>query len=102
MMNHSALTVGMLLFDGVTQLDLTGAYEVFARMPGTRVSLLASTSTPVRSEWGLTISPDLVLSAAPTFDVFCVPGGWGVNALLTDEALLNLVRMQGESARYVT
>jgi len=102
MENHPALSVGMLLFDGVTQLDLTGAYEVFARMPGARVWLVAATLGPVRSEWGLTIAPDLVMRASPPFDVICVPGGWGVNALLTDEALLHFLRVQGESARYVT
>ena len=92
----------MLLFENATQLDLTGAYEVFARMPDTRVSLLASTLEPVRTEWGLTITPDLALSDAPRFDVICVPGGWGVNALLADQALLDFLRVQGESARYVT
>ncbi|HEY2898793.1 MAG TPA: DJ-1/PfpI family protein [Gemmatimonadaceae bacterium] len=102
MTNHPSLTVGMLLFENATQLDLTGAYEVFARMPGTHVSLLASTLEPVRTEWGLTITPDLVISEAPQFDVICVPGGWGVNALLADEALLEILRVQGESARYVT
>jgi cyclohexyl-isocyanide hydratase len=102
MTSHSPLSVGMLLFENATQLDLTGAYEVFARMPGTRVSLLASTLEPVRTEWGLTIIPDLALSAAPSFDVICVPGGWGVNALLADDSLLNFLQAQGESARYVT
>jgi cyclohexyl-isocyanide hydratase len=102
MTNHPSLAVGMLLFENATQLDLTGAYEVFARMPGTRVSLLASTPEPVRTEWGMTITPDLVMSAAPALDVICVPGGWGVNALLTDHALLDFLHVQGESARYVT
>jgi cyclohexyl-isocyanide hydratase len=98
----SPLSVGMLLFEGATQLDLTGPYEVLSRMPNTRVSLLASTMKPVRSEWGLTITPDAVLSETPQLDVLCVPGGWGVNALLTDEKLLELLRAQGEGARYVT
>lgn len=102
MNKDSSLSVGIILFEGVTQLDLTGPYEVLARMPSTRVSLLASTLTPVRSEWGLTITPDLAFGDAPPFDVICVPGGWGVNALLTDEKLLDFLRAQGERARYVT
>ena len=48
----SSLSIGMVLFPGLTQLDLTGAYEVLARMPDTRVRLVASTLHPVRSEWG--------------------------------------------------
>lgn len=102
MTNHTSLSVGVLLFDGVTQLDLTGPYEVLARMPGTRVSLLSSTLEPVRTEWGLRITPDLTLRDAPMFHVICVPGGWGVNAALTNEELISFLRVQGESARYVT
>jgi cyclohexyl-isocyanide hydratase len=33
------LAIGLLLFPGRTQLDLTGPYEVFARAPGARVHL---------------------------------------------------------------
>jgi cyclohexyl-isocyanide hydratase len=102
MTDHPTLSVGMLLFENATQLDLTSAYEVFARMPGARVSLLASTLEPVRTEWGLTITPNLSWTEAPAFDVICVPGGWGVNALLTNDSLLDFLRSQGETARYVT
>ena len=96
------LTVGMVLFPGLTQLDLTGAYEVLARMPGTRIHLVASTLEPVRSEWGLTILPDVTFAGAPALDVLCVPGGWGVNEYLDDEELLGFLRTRGERARYVT
>jgi cyclohexyl-isocyanide hydratase len=92
----------MVLFPGLTQLDLTGAYEVLARMPGTRVHLVASTLDPVRSEWGLTILPDATFGDAPVLDVLCVPGGWGVNERLDDEELLDFLRARGEYARYVT
>ena len=96
------LSVGMVLFPGLTQLDLTGAYEVLARMPDTRVHLIASTLDPVRSEWGLTIVPDTTFADAPTLDVLCVPGGRGVDPRLDDEELLDFLRARGQHARYVT
>jgi cyclohexyl-isocyanide hydratase len=92
----------MVLFDGLTQLDLTGPYEVLARMPGTRVHLVAATHEPVRSEWGMVIVPDSTFDAAPPLDVVCVPGGWGVNARLADDTLLAFLRARSERARYVT
>ena len=92
----------MVLFPGLTQLDLTGAYEVLARMPNTRVRLVASTLEPVRSEWGLTISPDATFGDAPALDVLCVPGGWGVNGRLDDEELLGFLRTRADHARYIT
>jgi cyclohexyl-isocyanide hydratase len=90
----------MLLFDGVTQLDLTGPYEVLARMPGTRVILISPTSEPVRSEWGLTITPDFTFANAPPLDVVCVPGGWGVDAFLTNVELLDFLRARSANARF--
>ena len=96
------LSIGMVLFPNLTQLDLTGAYEVLARMPDTRVHLVASTLHPVRSEWGLTISPDATFANAPPLDILCVPGGWGINECLDDEELLGFLRARGERARYIT
>ena len=101
MTQDSPLSIGMILFDGATQLDLTGPYEILARMPRTQVTLIAATLAPVRTEWGLTIVPEATFANAPPLDVICVPGGWGINALLTDEALLGFLRARSESARWV-
>jgi cyclohexyl-isocyanide hydratase len=96
------LIVGMVLFPNLTQLDLTGPYEVFCRMPRTRVHLLAQTLEPVRSERGLTIVPDMRFEDAPPLDVLFVPGGRGINPLMEDQPFLDFLRRQGEQARYVT
>ena len=92
----------MVLFQGVTQLDLTGPYEVFARMPNTRVHLIAASMAPVRTEWGLTIAPDASFHDAPPLDILCVPGGWGVDACLDDQVMLGFLRARAERAAYVT
>jgi cyclohexyl-isocyanide hydratase len=94
--------VGMLLFEGVTQLDLTGPYEVFARMPNTRVYLIAASRAPVRTEWGMVITPDVSFDDAPPLDLLCVPGGFGVDACLEDERMLRFLRTHAERAAYVT
>lgn len=73
-----SVSVGMVLFPDLTQLDLTGPYEVFSRTPGAEVHLLASSSEPVRSERGLSIVPDATFAEAPRLDVLFVPGGLGV------------------------
>jgi cyclohexyl-isocyanide hydratase len=99
---EAPFSVGMVLFEGVTQLDLTGPYEVFARMPNTRVHLVAASLAPVRTEWGLTITPDSTFDDAPPLDLLCVPGGWGVDACLEDERLLAFLRARTERAAYVT
>lgn len=94
--------IGILAFPGVQQLDLTGPYETFASAPDTRVDLVWKTLEPLRSATGLMLTPTCEMASCPQLDVLCVPGGGGVNALLTDETVLAFVRDQARGARYVT
>ncbi len=96
------LHIGLLLFPDLTQLDATGPYEVFARIPGARVHLVAKSAAPVACEQGLAIVPTATLDDAPPLDVVCVPGGVGVNAVMEDDATLAFLRRQASSARFVT
>lgn len=100
--SSARFTVGMVLFEGVTQLDLTGPYEVLARMPNTRVVLIAESHAPVRTEWGMLITPDASFDDAPALDLLCVPGGWGVDAQLEDVRLLDFLRQRAGRVQYVT
>jgi cyclohexyl-isocyanide hydratase len=96
------VSVGLVLFPKLTQLDLTGPYEVFSRMPDTRVHLVASTADPVPSEKGLTIIPDATFERLPQMDILCVPGGVGVNRMMEDDALLHFLQSQSDQVRFVT
>lgn len=93
---------GLLAFPGVQQLDLTGPYEVFASLPGSRVDLIWKTLAPVRSATGLPLTPTVTLADCPPLDVLCIPGGGGINALLTDEVVLDFLRRQAPQLRYLT
>ena len=92
--------IGFLLFPRLTQLDLTGPYEVFGRLPDTQVLLVGPGEA--RSDTGLWLRPDVGYAGAPQFDVVCVPGGPGVNDAMEDEALLGFLRTQAERAAWVT
>ena len=93
---------GLLLFSRLTQLDLTGPYEVFVRAPGFEVELIAKNMDPVRSEHGLTIQPTACFADAVPLDLICVPGGPGVGALLDDAETLDYLRRAAAQAQYVT
>ncbi len=92
--------IGLLLFPRLTQLDLTGPYEVFARLPDAQVLLVGAGEA--RSDTGLRLRPDAGYADGPQLDVLCVPGGPGVNAAMEDEALLDFLRAQAERASWVT
>ncbi len=97
-----AFDLGFLLFPDLTQLDLTGPYEVLSRLPGARTHLVWKTLEGVRSEKGLTIMPTVTLDGCPRLDLLCIPGGQGVNALLNDPLILEFVRRIALDARYLT
>ena len=102
-MNQDRTTIGMVMFPDMTQLDFTGPYEIFVRMPGAKVHLLAADMAPVRTQHGLTLLPDTAFADAPPCDILFVPGGSpGVDRMLDDEAFLSFLGARGREARYVT
>jgi cyclohexyl-isocyanide hydratase len=98
MTNH----IGMLLFPGLTQLDLTGPFELLHRIPDTQVHLVWKDPGLVRSGSGLEIRPTVTLDACPPLDVVFVPGGHGQIDWMQDPAVLAYLREHGARARYVT
>jgi cyclohexyl-isocyanide hydratase len=96
------LHIGLLLFPGLTQLDLTGPYEVFHRIPGAQVHLVWKDLEPVRADSGLRLLPTTTLADCPPLDIVCVPGGFGQIALMGDAAVLDFLRTHARTARYVT
>jgi cyclohexyl-isocyanide hydratase len=94
--------IGLLLFPEITQLDMTGPYEVFTKFPGAEVHLVWKSLEPVRANGGMRILPTTTFEACPPLDLVCVPGGGGMNALLNDAETLDFLRRQAGQARYVT
>ena len=93
---------GLLLFPGITQLDLAGPYEVFAKFPESRIHLVWKTLDAVTAAGGMRLLPGATFAGCPQLDLVCVPGGAGMNALLNDEEVLGFLRRQAPGARYVT
>jgi cyclohexyl-isocyanide hydratase len=94
--------IGLLLFPDITQLDLTGPYEVFIKFPDAKVRLIWKSLDPVTAGGGMRILPDTSFTDCPQLDLVCVPGGTGMNPLLNDTETLDFIRSQALEARYVT
>lgn len=95
------MQVNIVLFEGLTQLDMTGPYEVLAAAPGFTVDLVAKTREPVRSDRGLAFVPTRTLDDAPPCDLLVVPGGPGTDAALLDPDWVAFTRRQALAARHV-
>ena len=94
--------IGFLLFDDLTQLDFTGPLQVLNRIPGASIYLVAKAAGPVRTDCGPFILADTGFGDCPQLDLICVPGGWGVDAAMEDEATLAFLRRQAANAQFIT
>jgi cyclohexyl-isocyanide hydratase len=95
----SHLQIGSLLFEQLDQIDLTGPFEVFSRIPNSTYRIFAKTSAPMRDLHGLRLIPDAVLTEAPQLDLLHIPGGFGQEALMDDEDVLGWIREQSAGVR---
>jgi cyclohexyl-isocyanide hydratase len=90
------------LYPRVTQLDFTGPYEVFARLPGARVMLASATGNSVEADGGMTFSHIRRLADVDRCSLLCVPGGFGTIEAMEDTEYLDQIRRLAGQARYVT
>ncbi|MGH7439323.1 MAG: DJ-1/PfpI family protein, partial [Polyangiaceae bacterium] len=94
--------IGMLLYPGLTQLDLTGPFEILTRLPESKVHLVWKDTKPVVADSGLGLLPSTSFAASPPLDIVFVPGGSGQTEVMADAEVLGFLRTQGERAKFVT
>lgn len=70
----TALSVSVLVFNGMELLDFTGPVEVF-NSAGYHVSTVAAAGEPIALAGGITVKPDYTFADCPRTDIIVVPGG---------------------------
>jgi len=86
--------IGILIFDGVEELDAVGPWEVLACWARDypeddySVTFISVDGEPVEAAKGLTLTPHSSAADAPPLDVFLHPGGQGTRRLMRDESHL--------------
>lgn len=98
---ETPLQIGALLFEGIDQIDLTGPFEVLSRLPNSTYRIFGKGGAAVRDGRGLRLTPDAALTDAPQLDVLHIPGGFGQEGVMDDDAVLGWVRRQAQGARLV-
>ena len=96
------ISIALVLFPHVTQLDLTGPVQVFSSLPGATLHLAWKTIEPVPTDSVLTLLPTTTFAECPQADVICIPGGFGVDAILNDAEIIDFIRRQAAGAKYIT
>ena len=101
------LTVGVLLFPKVEELDFVGPFEVLSYInklipASTKVMLIAESPDPVEAYNGMKIIPDITMASCPQLDIFVVPGGKGRYAAMKNSAIKEFIQQQAQKAKYIT
>jgi transcriptional regulator GlxA family with amidase domain len=102
-------TYGVLVFDGVQELDFVGPWEVFhgssrRRDRADTVVLVAERPGPVRCANGMRVVPDHTLADHPQLDVLLVPGGAQsrIEAEMVNPVVTDWIRGTAASAEWAT
>jgi len=91
----------ILLFDRFTALDVVGGYEVLARLPGVETSFAATECGVVAADTRrLGLIAYQRLADVKQTDILYVPGGPGVDAVMTDAEVLRCVAGLSEQAAW--
>jgi cyclohexyl-isocyanide hydratase len=98
----SDFTIVFALYPRVTQLDFTGPFEIFARLPGARCVLASTRGGSIQGDGGITFADVVRLADVEECTLLCVPGGFGTVAAIDDQAYLAELRRLGAEARFVT
>jgi cyclohexyl-isocyanide hydratase len=104
-MNHvpqkTHLNIGAIIFPNLDQTDFTAPFEVLSWLPNSTFHILWKEQAPVKDVKGLILTPEKTLSQSPPLDLLLVPGGYGQEALMEDEAVLSFIHEQAVHVKYV-
>ncbi|MEO1021229.1 MAG: DJ-1/PfpI family protein [Bacteroidota bacterium] len=104
MMNPSDVsvqTIGILVYDGVNDLDTFGPRYVLGQIMGAKTMLVSTTPGPVTTVMGARIIPDAVIDSVSQLDILVVPGGYRGTILNTyDKRTHEWIRMIDENSVY--
>src|SRR3984893_3056296 len=99
--NQPPLEVGMLLYPGLTLLDLFGPQTVFSWFANTH--LVWKTKDPVISDTGIAVQPTATFETRPRhLYVLFVPGGFGQQKIMNDSEVLAFLADRAPRSKYVT
>jgi cyclohexyl-isocyanide hydratase len=95
------LQIGMLLYPGLTLLDLVGPQTIFFWFAD--IHLVWKTKDLVISDTGIGIQPTSTFEDCPqVLDILFVPGGMGQQAMMQDREALAFLADRAPRSKYVT
>lgn len=94
--------IGLVMYPGMTALDIVGPQAVFSSLPNVQIHRIWKTLDPIKTDDGMVILPDTTFAACPPLDVICVGGGLEQMAVVDDPEVLEFLKKQGSTAKFIT
>lgn len=94
--------IGLVIYPGMTALDIVGLRQVFSALPNVQIHRIWKTLDSIKTDDGMMILPDTTFENCPLLDVICVGGGLGQNAVVDDPEVLEFFQKQGSTAKFIT
>ncbi|WP_404789710.1 DJ-1/PfpI family protein [Altericista sp. CCNU0014] len=95
-------TVGLVIYPGMTTLDIVGPQAVFSELPDIKLHRIWKVLEPIEADDGMVIVPDTTFANCPPLDVLCIGGGLKQMAIVDDPEVLEFLKKQGNTAQFIT
>ncbi len=97
---HPVKQIGILVYDGVNDLDFTGPRYVLGQS-GAKTRLIGVKPGPIKTVMGVQVIPDAVIDDVSQLDVLIIPGGFtGTIEAAYDERVLAWIRAIDKGTTY--
>lgn len=94
-------TIGILVYDGVNDLDLMGPRYVLGQAMGVKTQLIALEPGNIKTVMGVEIVPNTVIDSVAQLDILIVPGGFkGTIEAAYNKKLHDWIRKIDKTTRY--
>ncbi len=102
----SGTRIGILIFDGVEEMDFVGPWEVLNAAaendPASEVFTVAPSLAPVTCEKGMVVLPDQSFEEVSGLDVLLIPGGSGARREMDNPKTVSWIRSVAPGCTWVT
>ena len=100
-MTDSKHIIGLVMYPGMTALDIVGPQQVFSALPNVQIHRIWKTLDAIPTDDGMMILPDTTMENCPSLDVICVGGGLKQRAVIDDPEVLEFFRRQSKT-KFIT
>jgi transcriptional regulator GlxA family with amidase domain len=94
-------TIGILVYNGVNDLDLMGPRYIFGQAMGVKTQLIALKQGNIKTVMGVEIVPNTVIDSVSQLDILIIPGGFaGTIEAAYNNDLHEWIRKIDKSTKY--